>query len=129
MAQNPPVSANHPDLEQETAPAKPVKRSPLFGISRARIKSLDVGVQRTLQSTFDRWVKNRIEFIESLPEDTRQELLDAGELQFPVLTMPGSKPPTAPPAPARRPEPAHGQPMTGFAGARVQGVAGYGRQG
>lgn len=122
MAQNPPVSAQHPDLDQEPAPVKAAKKSPLYGISRTRIISLDKGVQRTLQSTVDRWLKNRIEFIESLPPETQQELLDAGELQMPVLVMPGTapKPPAPPPAPARRPEP-----VTGFAGARVQGVAGY----
>lgn len=124
MAQNPPISAQHPDLEQETAPAKPNKKSPLYGISRTRIKSLDKGIQNTLQSSFDRWLRNRIAFIESLPVETQQELMDAGDLAPPVLTMPGEKPKAPPPAPARRPEP-----VTGFAGARVQGVAGYGRQG
>jgi hypothetical protein len=119
---NAPVPANHPDLEQDEAPAKPVKRSPLYGISRTRIISMDKALPKTLLSALTRWNKNRIEFIESLPEDTRQELLADGVLEPPVFTMPSLKPPAppAPPAPSRRPEP-----MTGLAGARVNGVAGY----
>ncbi len=122
MAQQPPVPANHPDLEQEEAPARPVKKSPLYGISRTRIIGMDKGLPKTLLSALTRWNKNRIEFIESLPEDTRNELLADGVLEPPVFTMPSLTPPkpATPPAPARRPEP-----VTGFAGARVNGVAGY----
>lgn len=124
MAQNPPISAQHPDLDQEPAPAKPAKKSPLYGISRTRVISLDKGVQKTIESTVARWLKNRIEFIESLPPETQQELIDEGVVNMPTLVMPGTAPkPPPPPVPARRPEP-----VTGFAGARVQGVAGYGRQ-
>jgi hypothetical protein len=121
---NQPIPARHPDLDQEpeAAPAKPVKRSPLYGISRTRIISLDKGLPKTLMSALQRWNKNRIEFIESLPEETREELRIDGILEPPTFSMPSLKPPAppTPPAPARRPEP-----MTGLAGARVNGVAGY----
>ncbi len=120
---NQPIPARHPDLEQELeAPARPVKNSPLYGISRTKIIGLDKALPKTLLSALKRWNENRITFIESLPEDTRAELQRDGILEPPVFTMPSLKPPAppVPPAPARRPEP-----MTGLAGARVNGVAGY----
>ena len=131
---NAPVPANHPDLEQEPEAAAPVKLSRLAGISASALKALDKGVQRTLQSTADRWTKNRIALIEELPEEARAQLQAAGLLEWPNLTMPAFGPKAAAPAQplARKPEPAaparRPEPVSGLAGARVPGVGGY-RQG
>lgn len=84
------------------------KRSPLFGISRTRIMSMDKALPQTLQNAVKRWLEKRVEFIESLPEATQHELHAEGLVQPPPVAMPtaaGAKPaPT--PLPARAPLPA-----------------------
>lgn len=70
----------------------PKKRTPLWGPASSRIKALDKGLQRTLESTIKRWLKNRIELLETLPDDTRAELDEAGLLQTPTPTLPNMAP-------------------------------------
>lgn len=79
------------------------KRSPLFGISRTRVMSMDKALQTTLQNAVKRWLEKRVEFIESLPEATQHELHEEGLVQPPQVTMPqpaGAKP-VANPLPSR----------------------------
>jgi len=94
--------------EPEEGPTKPVKRSPLFGVSRTKVIALDKGVQRTIDSTIQRWLRNRIEFLESLPEATRLELEESGAIVPPTLNLNAAypAPPAAQRAPARPPVPA-----------------------
>lgn len=66
----------------------PKKLSPLYGPASARIKALDKGLQKTLESTIKRWLSKRIELLESLPDDTRGELDEAGLLQTPQPAIP-----------------------------------------
>lgn len=80
------------------------KRSPLFGVSRTRLLSLDSGVNKTVANALQRWLEKRIEFIESLPEQTKEELAEEGLLLAPTVTIPGqtaAKP--AAPAPSLPP--------------------------
>lgn len=88
------------------------KRSPLFGVSKTRVKSLDDGVRKTIENALARWTEKRIEFIQSLPEATQAELDSEGMLQAPTISIPNGKP--APAAPLARPTHV---PQTGLAGA------------
>lgn len=76
------------------------KRSPLFGVSKTRLRALDEGIQKTIANAIQRWTEKRIEFCEHLPEQTRQELHEDGMLEAPPLEIPGTKP-AKPQAPAR----------------------------
>lgn len=83
-----------------------VKRSPLFGVSRTRIKALDDGVRKTIENTIQRWTRNRIEFLQSLPEVTQQELADEGLLQAPDVAVKPAAAQRAPAAQQRHQSPA-----------------------
>ncbi len=82
--------------EQTGTPSR--KMSALFGPSKARLIALDKGVQKTLENAIARWTEKRIELLEALPENTREELEELGMLQAPTLAIPGAAPakPVAP---------------------------------
>lgn len=98
------------------------KRSPLFGVSRTRIKSLDEGVRKTIDNAIQRWTEKRIEFIQNLPEVTQEELRQDGFLQAPEITLAKQ---TGSRAPA--PQQQGRAPMTGLAGATHLQPNGRGR--
>ncbi len=75
---------------ESPAPAK--KRSPLFGITRTKLLGMDAGVRTTIENSIKRWTEKRIELLEALPEQTRNELDEEGLLLAPPLALANVKP-------------------------------------
>lgn len=95
--------------QNHDAPEPKRPQHPLLGISNTRLKSLDKGVQKTIESTIKRWLRKRLELLQSLPEDCRLELEQAGLTVPPTLTLPAAQRPGPSAAPAgHRDSPANG---------------------
>lgn len=66
------------------------KKSILFGGARTWLRGKDAAIGKTIDNAVERYLAKRREYVESLPEVTRDELASEGLLDAPPIRVPAS---------------------------------------